>query len=352
MAKNLKIFDAVMPFLGGKRKMAERIIGESQGEVFCDIFSGGGSVSLKAKQKGMKVIANDVAFRSKIVGDALIKNQNQKLTKEDVYSLFFPSENNGFIERNYVPKVFIPQVARFLDVAFANVRKRPTPKRELLFLLLMKYIMALRQYGSFQVGQQDNKMILNGEEEELLEMSSESRGKKIVHNISHPLNLLLKLKDQINYGVFNNGKENEAYQMDCFEFLESMAKGKKKIDTIYFDSPYFNSTVYSSHYKVLDEILEEKKEVEIKDKAFNTKDVRENFRKLFSLSEFIPKWTISMGNNPTSEVGIKGEELLAIVEEFRPADLHYIEHNWAINNIASKQGKRQSDNVEYLIVSK
>ena len=170
--------------------------------------------------------------------------------------------------------------------------------------------------------------------------------------MSHPLPLLLKLKDQINFGVFNNGKKNEMYQMDCFDFLKLMKEKGEKIDTAYFDSPYFNSTKYSDHYKVLDEILEEKRGIEIKDKAFNTKDVMKNFEKLFALSEFIPRWIISMGFNPASNAGIKGEELLSVVQKFRKADLTFMEHIWAINNIASKNGKRQSENVEYLIVTK
>ena len=313
---------------------------------------GGGSVSLKAKQKGLRVLANDIAYRSKIVGDSLIANSTEKLTDEDVYSLFVPIQNSGFIQKNYVPKVFIPKVAEDLDNFFANARKRTGCKGELLLLLLCKFILALRQYGAFQVGRQDNEMLIENKEIELLELASESRGKKIRYNMSHQLPLLLKLKDQINFGVFNNGKKNEMYQMDCFEFLELMKNKSEKIDTIYMDSPYFNSTVYSSHYKVLDEILEEKREVEINDKAFNTKDVIENFEKLFNLSEFIPKWIISMGYNPASNAGIKGEELLAVVQKFRDADLYFLEHNWAISNIASKSGKKQGDCVEYLIVTK
>lgn len=352
MAKNLKLFNATIPFLGGKRKMAERIAKEFQGETLLDVFMGGGSVSIKGKQRGMRVISNDIAYRSKIIGEALIKNQTDKITKEDVYGLFLPAENNGFIQKNCVPKVFIPQVAKNLDNFFANARKRESPKKELLLLLLMKYIMSLRQYGSFQVGRQDNQAILENRETELLETASESRGKKIVYNMSHPLELLLKIRDQINCGVFNNGKENEVYQMDCFELLEMLKNKKEKIDTAYFDSPYFNSTKYSDHYKVLDEILEEKKGLKFDDKAFNNKDVMKNFEKLFSLSEFIPKWVISMGFNPASKAGIKGEELLAVVKKFRDANLYFMEHNWAINNIASKNGKRQEENVEYLIVTK
>lgn len=347
-----KVCDATIPFLGGKRGMADRIAKEFQGETLCDVFMGGGSVSLKAKQRGLRVLANDIAYRSKIVGDSLIANSTEKLTDEDVFSLFVPSENSGFIQKNYVPKIFITSVAEFLDNAFANARRRTGYKKKSLTLLLCKFILALRQYGAFQVGRQDNEMLIENREIELLELASESRGKKIRYNMSHPLPLLLKLKDQINFGVFNNGKKNEMYQMDCFEFLELMKDKGEKIDTAYFDSPYYNSTMYSSHYKVLDEILEEKRGVEINDKAFNTKDVIENFEKLFSLSEFIPKWIISMGYNPASKAGIKGEELLAVVQKFRDAELYSMEHNWAINNIASKNGKRQSENVEYLIVTK
>lgn len=347
-----KIYGSTIPFLGGKRAMADVIASHFQGETLCDVFLGSGVISLKGKQLGMRVLANDIAYRSKIIGEALIKNQTERITDEDVYSLFIPSENDGFIQKNYVPKVFIPKVAKDLDNFFANARKRCGVKKELLLLLICKFILALRQYGAFQVGRQDNEMLIENKEIELLELASESRGEKIRYNMAHPLPLLLKLKDQINFGVFNNGKENEMYQMDCFEFLELIKNKGEKIDTAYFDSPYYNSTMYSSHYKVLDEILEEKRGIEIKDKAFNTKDVLENFEKLFALSEFIPRLIISMGFNPASNAGIKGEELLSVVQKFRKAELYVMEHNWAINNIASKNGKRQGDNVEYLIVTK
>lgn len=332
--------------------MADRIAKEFRGEALCDVFMGSGIISLKAKQLGMKVLANDIARRSEVIGNALISNSTERLTEEDVYGLFVPSENDGFIQKNYVPKVFISSVAEFLDNAFANARKRSGTKKELLLLLLCKYILALRQYGAFQVGRQDNEMLIENKEIELLELASESRGKKIRYNMLHPLELLLRLKDHINPGVFNNGKRNEVYKMDCFDFLKLMQDKGEKIDTAYFDSPYFNSTKYSDHYRVLDEILEEKRGFEIEDKAFNTKDVLENFEKLFALAEFIPKWIISMGYNPASNAGIKGEELLAVVQKFRKAELFFLEHNWAISNIASKSGKKQGDCVEYLIVTK
>jgi len=146
-------------------------------------------------------------------------------------------------------------------------------------------------------------------------------------------------------------EENEVYQMDCFDFLELMKKERREIDTIYFDSPYKQSTLYSTHYEVLDQILEEKMDIEIGDTAFNKNDALNNFERLFSMSTFIPHWVISMGHNVDSDKGIRGEELLSVVQKFKPAKLIFLEHNWTINNLAAKSGKKQGENVEYLIIS-
>ncbi len=347
-----KIEDALMPFLGSKRKLLDKISPHFTGKVLCDIFMGSGAVSLRAKAMGIKVIGNDIALRSKIFGEAVISNQNVRISEEDVASLFVPTENGHFIEKNFVPKTFLPETARVLDNAFAQARKRESPKRELLEYILMKYILGSRQFGAFQVGVQDNTMILEGKIIELIEdASSEARAGKIVGNLKPVYVKLMSIKDRINKAIFNNGEENEIYQMDCFDFLELMKKKSQRIDTIYFDSPYKQSTEYSTHYKVLDQILEEKLDVELNDTAFNKNDALENFEKLFAMSEWIPRWIISMGHNVDSDKGIRGEELLSVVQKFKPAKLIFLEHNWTINNIASKTGKRQSENVEYLIVT-
>jgi len=345
-----KIYEALPAFLGGKRKMVDIIASHFQGNTIADVFMGGGSVSLKAKEIGKRVIANDIAYRSKIIGEALIKNQRDKIIEQDVYSLFLPARHNRFIEKNFTPRHFEIKTARFLDLAFANIRKMESIRKKLLELLLYKFIICQRNFGSFVVGKQDNEMIASGNEIELLELTaSNSRVKKIKNILSHPLPVLMDQREQINAGIFNNFQENEVYQMDVFAFLKLMKKRKEPIGTAYFDSPYKNSTEYSGHYEILDQILEERLDVEIDDRAFNKKDALKNFEKLFSLSEFIPRWIISMGYNPGSDGGIKGEELLKVVQKFRPAKIYQLNHVWAINNLS---GKKQEENVEYLIVTK
>lgn len=347
-----KIYEALLPFLGSKAKLLDYISPHFAGHVLCDIFMGSGAVSLRAKAMGMKIISNDIAKRSKIFGDAVISNQNVRISEEDVASLFLPTENSGFVEKNFVPKVFLPEMAKVLDNAFVQARRRESPKRELLEYLLMKYILGSRQFGAFQVGVQDNTMILEGKVIELIEeASSEARANKIAGSLMPAYKKLMAVREKINRAIFNNGEKNEVYQMDCFDFLELMRNEQRKIDTIYFDSPYKQSTLYSTHYKVLDQILEEKMDIELDDQAFNRNDAIVNFERLFSVSEWIPRWVISMGHNVNSDKGIKGEELLSVVQKFRPAKLIFLEHNWTINNLASKSGKKQGENVEYLIVT-
>lgn len=229
MARNK--FEALPGFLGGKRKLLKDIMPHLEGcNTVADVFCGGGSVSLECIWSGKHVIANDIAYRSKVIGTSLIANRKVKLIDEDVYGLFLPSENDGLVERNYCPKYFTKATAQFLDVAFANARKFGSPKRELLELILYRFIMNQRQFGGFGHNG-DQKMITQGKEMELLEIASSSRGQKVRNILSHPLPQLLRIKDQINNAINGNTLyDNEFHQMDCFDFLAKLKREGRKID--------------------------------------------------------------------------------------------------------------------------
>lgn len=115
-------FQALPSYFGGKRKLVKHIfkpIKKTEG-IFMDAFLGGGSVSLYAKAKGYKVIANDIAFRSLIIGKAIIGNNSVKLESEDLARLFFETKHDSFIKNNYCPKVFTSKISDFLDNAFVK----------------------------------------------------------------------------------------------------------------------------------------------------------------------------------------------------------------------------------------
>src|SRR5690606_4739904 len=115
-----------------------------------DAFSGGGSVSIYAKAKGYRVIANDIAERSHIVAKALIENSTVRIEPDDVLRLFVANPNqNHFAETELCPDVLTSKQAKFLDTAIANARAMPEPKRWLMMLLVVKYVLRMRPMGNF-----------------------------------------------------------------------------------------------------------------------------------------------------------------------------------------------------------
>src|SRR3972149_6444996 len=94
--KKLRMWSALPPYLGGKRRLCPLIFREidqilprrlGAGRTFLDGFLGGGSVSLYARAQGFRVVACDIAERAIVIGRALIENSRVRLTRGDVLRL-------------------------------------------------------------------------------------------------------------------------------------------------------------------------------------------------------------------------------------------------------------------------
>jgi hypothetical protein len=145
---------ALPPYFGGKRRLLGRIfkrVPKPDGApVFVDAFLGGGSVSLFAKGRGYRVVCNDIPLRSYIVGKALIDNNHVRLTPGDTTRHFVDAGTKPhFIEENFARSVVTTKHARFLDNAFQVACEAEEPKRWLLLLLLVKYVLRMRPMGNF-----------------------------------------------------------------------------------------------------------------------------------------------------------------------------------------------------------
>jgi len=334
-------FEALPNYFGGKRRLIKDIFKhiKKKDGVFIDAFLGGGSVSLWAKAKGYKVIANDNAERSYVVGKALVENSRVKIADEDLARLFVETEHDGFIAKNYVPKVFLPQTAEFLDNAFAVVKHgyiAGSAKQYLMFLLLTKFIQRTRPFSKF-THTKYNYALINEDYETAFKTKTHFASAH--RTLEHPLVSLLNLKNIINRGIFENHQQNEICRMDVFDFLQ-----KVKGDVVYFDPPYSESSSYEEEYYVLDCIFAEKKI--LKDiSVFSKADAEIFIEKMLEKARHIPQWIISLGQTHPDR-GIKAEELLKIVRKYRKAEVEMIEHRWAINNVS---GRPQSDNIEYIV---
>jgi hypothetical protein len=330
------------PYLGGKRKLLGQIFKHlptpGEAPIFIDAFLGGGSVSLMAKARGYRVISNDIALRSFIVGKALIENSHVKLEEIDITRLFAAPENPGdFIKANFSPDVLPTEQAEFLDGAMAAAGKVEGSKRWLLLLLLTKFIVRQRPMGNF--GARTIMRQIDGRD---LERINPHYLRDILsRNVyGHPREILLGLMKDINRGIFDNGKDNMACRQDVFEFLKDLDGG----DILYLDPPYAGTTSYESALRPLDSILEGKI-IKGEPSVFSRKDALIWLERLFDSSQRFPIWAISYGN-----ARISLDELKLLVGRFKHEILAE-EYKYA--HLKSLSSQESSDeNREFLIIAR
>lgn len=350
----VKLFDALPNYFGGKRRFAGRILyhlrkhghrgpyREPKITTLIDGFLGGGSVCLLAKAWGHRVLCNDIAPRSHIIGKALIENSETKITYEDLLLLFKEVEHDGFIQTNYADG-FQPRHAKFLDLALVNAREVQNEiKRNLLFLLLINFIMRLQPFG-FLGARTLPKVMKEGLNEE----QSKGRGgiktiKRQGRYMTAPTLKALQIeRRKINYAVRMNGYENQAYCEDIFTFLP-----KVEGDAIYLDPPYAGTISYEKSFESLDNILAGKV-LERKRSGFSSKKYQGFLERLFETATKIPLWLISYGS---AEISL--DELQSLVEKYayiEMVDSWRYRHLNALSTEESREKRKYSR--EHLIVA-
>lgn len=311
---------ALPPYPGGKRGLRSRIFKlieqsldrwEWSNKVVLDVFTGAGSMSLAFKSLGVQAVhANDWSSRTQLVLKAVLGNQGNYLTKEDLLYLTQPVPDgiSGYAQSDLVPHVLSTRHAEAVDrIQYWANQYQDETKRSLGLLLLWHLIQEYvciptsinssnRPYAETLDGLRDwqdinPKRFVDGSFPKLLRPRFEK---------------LTRLSQRINGGIFK-GSPVYAYQQDANEFLQSQSG-----DLAYFDPPYAGTLSYESTFKTLDAILFGEQPETVKPISPFTKGV-EALVPMFQSAQHIPVWVLSYGNHL---VDLKG--LAKLIQEQAP----------------------------------
>lgn len=335
-----KLSNALPAYLGGKRKLAPLIFALLATRVsrsswpqltFVDPFLGGGSVSLLAKAYGFEIQCNDLAYRSALVGHALIANSSVTLSDADVALLFREPVGDypRTVEKRFSPSVFSREHARFLDqgLHWARSGAFPDAKRYLVELLLVRW--ALRCQPMSQLRGTDARAAAEGDFDRVSP-----------HRVGHyvaSLRLLrpravMAMARQINGAVFPGCGFTS--QMDAVDFLD-----RTEGHVVYLDPPYPGTTTYEREYRALDILLEGR---ELPPSRFSSHV--EALEELFQAAAHIPVWLLSLNN-----AVLWLEELLDMVRRHRP-EAKAVEVPYRhLGSIASEE--KNETNREYVVLA-
>lgn len=293
------MFHALPAYFGGKRRLLGAIFrdlpGPDHAPTFVDAFLGGGSVSLYAKARGYRVLCNDVALRSHIIGRALIENDRVVLTQEDLVRFSQPLKERGYAEASLTPHVFPHRHGEFLDAVLGNSRRCAGPVGDLGALLAVHHALKLRPMGNFGA----KTIMLQAAAGAWEEMNPNYVRDLVARGLPrHPLRLAQQLRPRINAGVFSNGRQNEAHQGDALEFL-SRVDG----DICYLDPPYAGTQSYERAMKPLDELLAGGP-LEPVSNPYSNRPPAETLPLLFEAAARFPVLVLSYGNQEIDLAGL------------------------------------------------
>lgn len=220
-------------YIGNKEKIADWIINNlpiKDGTVL-DLFSGGASVSYALKKSGFKVLSNDVLYSNYCISRALIENQNDKLELNfcgnDIPAYY---SERGYNKIKWMSnKVYFDYEIKELSslIEYSNNLKKDD---KYIFLALLRRAMIRKlPYSRMNIKWEQ---IIKLRDEEFSYKKYKRR--RAYHNKSFLFHIKDNLKEY-NYAVFNNGKENKAYQKDAFNMIYDL---DQSLDLIYIDPPY------------------------------------------------------------------------------------------------------------------
>ena len=324
-------------YIGNKEKIANWISSliPSDANSFLDVFAGGCSVAYKAKEMGLQVFTNDILKINCQIAEAIIENQNDTLSEEDVNIIFSGVPYEGFMTINYADKFYYREECMELDLYRSNIDKLSTKYKRALALILMRRAMIRKMpYSRFTIQWEKVKQL---RDEEFSYQHYKRR--RHYHNQSFKFHFLDNLKEY-NGAVFNNHQNNVTYNLDVYEAIKQI-----RADVIYLDPPYAGTmNDYFGFYGLLDSYIEGRIVEPFKNNFIDKKSITAQFEKLIQNLGNYKYWMLSYNSRsfPSKEI------LLELFSKYS-GDVKLYEMPYAYR-VTGKE-KKQKD-IEYLFIAK
>ena len=206
-------------FMGSKEKLLpyiKDVVGNFEFETAMDLFSGSGVVGYLFKTMGKQVLSNDYMAMSTTIAKAMIENNDQTLSQDEIDGLFAKNENtDDFVTKTFKGLYFSQSDNKKIDLIRANIRIIKNPhKRAIAMSSLIRACLKKRARGIFTY---TGLRYDDGRADLKLTIEEHTRKAAVL----------------VNNAVFDNGFKNTARNGDAMSV-------RYKPDLVYIDPPYFS----------------------------------------------------------------------------------------------------------------
>ena len=236
-------------YQGSKYKLREWIkeeLNKLQFNSCLDAFSGTSSIAYLLKDMGKIVYTNDVLNFNYYIAKALIENNNEKITQEEINTILIKKEDliyDNFIERNLEDIYFLTEENKWLDIVIQNIYEIENEYKKAMFLwAIYQATLSKRPYNLFHrknLNLRTSEVKRNFGNKTTWDKPFEEHFKKFIN--------------EINKAIFNNNQKNHASNLDVFDL-------DIKVDLVYIDPPYIpqkgSLTYYRDFYHFLEGITD------------------------------------------------------------------------------------------------
>lgn len=342
MPEQMKKFPTTR-YMGSKQKLLENIWNIASQFKFnsvLDLFAGSGVVSYMFKTQGKQVFSNDYMAFSATISEALIENNTQILTGNDLDILL--AENSKidlFVSTTFKDLYFIDEDNMFIDLIRNNIQGLSNRKKKALAMsALIRTCMKKRARGIFTY------------------VGLDSRYDDGRRDLSLPFRQhFLEAIEIFNQAVFNNGQDNKSRNGNAMD-------SKMKADLVYIDPPYYSplsDNEYVRRYHFVEGLAKDWKDVDIqwhtktkKIKSYPTPFSSQTGAKdAFDILFRKHKESILMVSYSSNSLPAK-EEILDLLSKYKSnVDVVEISHRYSFGNQGNKVDDNRNKVEEYLFIA-